>query len=248
MVILTGKVPLIIFPGALGLFDGSHDAAKGLNTSRSVTILTYSKDDTLAGVFERCFAIADDSGAQTFDLLGQSSGGWIAQCLARHTPARVRRIVLSHSFVLQQQDAWRLRLSGAMLDMLPHRLVSALLFKRARQALLPVRKAAPDRYVLLLDQLTENLRSKDFVAELSAHQRCMWESLQSPMIDVAAPTKDIPALILESDNDPIIDRSARTALRAQWAGAEVHAFHDAGHVSALVRPDEYLGVVQRFLD
>lgn len=242
------RTPLVILPGALGCFDGSDVAAKALAASREVATIPYGRDDRLAGLFGKCLAAAQDPGAPAVDLLGQSYGGWIAQCFARHAPVRVRRLILSHSFTLEARDAWRFRLSGLVLDTLPRPIARALLVKRAAQALRPLRKAAPDLHANLLGLLAERLRSGGLFEIVSAQQRCMWESLQPPMSTTPPLPPDIPVLILESDDDRLIGAAARAALRARFPNAKVHRFRGTGHVSALAAPDEYVDVVGRFLD
>ena len=74
---------------------------------------------------------------------------------------------------------------------------------------------------------------------------CMLDSVTA----VVAPRQAAhPVLILESTDDPLISPSARRDLIASHPNAVVRRFSGSGHVSALVEPDAFADVVERFLD
>lgn len=236
------RVPLLFLPGALDGLEGSDSAAERLGLSRRLIRIAWRPADRFEGLIERILSAADEAGAGRFDLLGQSYGGWIAQCLALLHPGRSRRMVLSHSFALRPGDRWRFGLASALLERMPLPLIRPLLLKRVRHALAPLRKVDPALVERHLAALRRDLARPGFRETLVAQQRCMAESaaLQG---GVAA-----PVLIIESDNDPLIGAAARATLRARHPDAAVHRFADAGHISALVETDAYLATVEAFLD
>jgi len=241
-------VPLVFLPGALDGLEGSGAVAERLGAERRLIPIAYRPDDRFEGLMARILRAADEAGATRFDLLGQSYGGWIAQCLARLRPGRVRRMVLSHSFTLRPGDRWRLRLGSRMLERLPPALMRPLLLKRVRGALAPLRKADPALLERQLATLGRDIARPAFRAKLAAQQRCMAESLGLPGIAEAPGARGPPVLIIESDNDPLIGAGARKALRTRYPDAALHRFADAGHISAMVETDAYLAAVMAFLD
>ena len=237
-------VPLVLLPGALGSLEGSEAAASGLGARRPVIVIDYRAADCLEPLLARILAAA---GVPRFDLLGQSYGGWIAQCLAARHPDRVRRLVLSHSFALEPRQGWRFRLGHRLLAGFPKALLKPLLLARVRRALAPVRAHDPDLFDRQLAELRRQLESGGLFGILRAQQICLGESLGGPRAGLAPPAH-LPVLIIESGNDPLLPARTRRALRARFPHAAVHCFERAGHVSALVEPQRFTAIVNAFLD
>lgn len=237
-------IPLVLLPGALGSLEGSSAAADRLRARRPVVTIDYAPDDRFAPLLARIVAAAD---APRFDLLGQSYGGWIAQCLAARHPERVRRLILSHSFVLRPGDAWCFRLAPRLLAGFPKRLLRSLLLARVGKALAPVQARDPHLFERQLAELRSQLDSGRILAILQAQQVCMGESLEGQAAALDLPA-GLPVLIIESDDDPLLRASARKALRDRFPDAIVHSFAAAGHVSALVEAERYAALVNAFLD
>ena len=241
---MAAGTPLVFLPGALGELEGSGEVARRLGTSRAPIAIAYRPDDRLEALLGRIAAATD---APRFDLLGQSYGGWIAQCAARRFPERVRRIVLSHSFILRQRDAWRFRLAETLLGRMPTGLMRPLLLKRVRKVLEPLRRRDPDRVERQLAALAGTLAGPDMRAKLVAQQRCMLDSLQPAFAALPDVRPELPVLIIESDNDPLLGAAARKALRDHFPDAEVQSFPGAGHISAMAETEAYAARVERFL-
>jgi pimeloyl-ACP methyl ester carboxylesterase len=242
----SAGVPLILLPGALGPLEGG-DIAGWLSAGRPAITIDYRADDRLQRLLARVLAAAEGEGADRFDLLGQSYGGWIAQCVARAHPDRVRRLVLSHSFALEPRQAWRFRLGRRMIELMPHRLGARLLLKRAGRALTPVAMKDPALHERLLDTLERRLRDPEFWKGLAAQQSCLADSLAADFAALAPVAPDVPVLIIESGEDPMVPERARARLRALYPGAQVVRFERAGHVSAIAEPQSYAWAVEAFL-
>lgn len=237
-------IPLVLLPGALGSLEGSDAVGDRLGADRRVVLIDYRAADRFAPLLARILAAAD---APRFDLLGQSYGGWIAQCLAARHPEKVRRLVLSHSFALRPGDAWRFRLGSRLLAGFPKPLLRSLLLARAGKALAPVHALDPQLFERQLARLRAQLDSGLLLDILQAQQICMRESLEGQTAALDLPG-GLPILIIESDNDPLLRASARRALRRRFPDALVHSFTSAGHVSALVEAERYARLVNAFLD
>lgn len=235
-----------MLPGALGRLEGTGAAAERLAEKRRVATIDYRPDDDLEMLLARIAAAASEAGEAPADLLGQSYGGWIAQCFARRHPERVRKLILSHSFTLGPRDGWKFRLAARLLPRLPAFLVRSLLGKRIRLALAPVAAAQPDLYARQLAEIDRLVRSDSFLAGLTAQQRCMAQSLEPSF--AALPPVSAPVLIVESADDPMIREGARADLRALYPGAGSLRFETAGHVSPMVETGRYVAAVESFLD
>ena len=110
--VASGNPLLVVLPGAL--LDGPSAALDRLGARRPVLLVRYGR---LRGMDELVDAIVraiQEQGFQSADVIGSSFGGWVAQCLAHRSPERVRRLVLSHTFVLRPSDAWKFRVRSRM--------------------------------------------------------------------------------------------------------------------------------------
>lgn len=239
-------VPLLLLPGALGRLEGSGIVSERLGEDRPVVTIDYRSDDRFEPLLRRILAAADQAGAERFDLLGQSYGGWIAQCVAARHPERVRRLVLSHTFTLERRHARRFRFGPWLLERFPRRLLRPLLTGRVRKALAPVRQLDPALAERQLAAVAAQFDAGTLLPALAAQQHCMRESLEGE--EVPRTGACLPVLIIESANDPLIAPSARSALRKRFPQATVHRFTDAGHVSAVVQAERYAALVKDFLD
>ena len=54
-------------------------------------------------------------------------------------------------------------------------------------------------------------------------------------------------LIIESEDDPAIPAKARALLRATYPQAAVQTFRDAGHASSILKREETLAAIRKFL-
>jgi pimeloyl-ACP methyl ester carboxylesterase len=234
---------LVLLPGALGAMEGTRRLAEGLADSRPIAAIDYRPDDSLESLIDRVLAAG---GGGRFDLFGQSLGGWIAQCVARRHPDRVRRLVLSHSFVLRPSEVWRVRLLGATLS-LPRGLLRRMMLARIRRALDPVREKRPDLYATRLAMIEAGLAG-DLIDIFRAQQRCTRRSLGSDIATLAPIAADVPVLIIDSDNDPVIGGKARTRLRAAFPQAQLLHFADAGHSASSLHGEAVLSGVRAFLN
>jgi pimeloyl-ACP methyl ester carboxylesterase len=238
------KTPVLVLPGALGGLEGSALGSPEGMPSRSIARLDYRPDDTFEGLMARIASTADSLGSESFDVIGQSYGGWIAQCVAQRWPTRVRRLVLSHSFTLAPSDARYFAIAERLMRFAPRAVLAPLLRARIRKALAPVRATHPELYRRQEAALAEAVRSPRFLATLAAQQRCIRESLTKAQ-ETSEEVR--PVLIIESANDPLIGAKMRARLHRRYPQAQVHCFARAGHVSAVVEPEIYAQLIGEFL-
>ena len=61
-------------------------------------------------------------------------------------------------------------------------------------------------------------------------------------------SRRIPKLILESNNDPLVQKELRTAIKNLYTDAQIYTFHDAGHFPYINEAKEYNAVLRAFLE
>jgi pimeloyl-ACP methyl ester carboxylesterase len=238
-----GPEALIVFPGALGAVDAAGAVLAALAESRRVVALAYPAVETMDALCDGTAALMDALGVDRADVLGSSLGGWVAQCLVRRHPARVRHLVLSHSFVLRPEAAWRVRMSIRLGSVFPRRLFRAALRARLRSVLAPLRRAGrTDEAERLVRAAVDGGALTPEV--VTRYNRWMLQSLTDSPGSVGQTGR---VLIVESDDDPVIRPRERAALRASFPGAAVRTFTGAGHATSLVYPRELAEAIAAFL-
>jgi pimeloyl-ACP methyl ester carboxylesterase len=167
----------------------------------------------------------------------------VAQAFVRRCPQRVANLVLSHTGGPEAERAVKNRKFIGILRWMPMPMLRSLLRLSTRKAL----QAAPERIPFweaysdeLIDRLSrDHLLGRYLVA-----------------IDFDATSSFTPGdlegwpgriLILEGDDDPVADASARQLLKTLHPQAQVHTFHGSGHVASIARVDEYSAVIRKFL-
>lgn len=231
--------PLLVLPGALGVADGGGRALELLGRGRRVVGFAYGRERSLDAVLGRALAAA---GAERFDVIGFSVGGWLAQCLAAREPGRVRRMVLAHSFALDPADAWRFALAIRLWPLLPRALFGAAVSRKARLALRALAAKDPARCTALLEEVRAALADLATAGMLEAQQHVLLDSLRS-----GSCAADCPVLIVEGEDDPILPPGARAILTGRYPGAERVVLSSVGHAAALVEPELFAARVDAFL-
>jgi pimeloyl-ACP methyl ester carboxylesterase len=236
-----GAPALVILPGGTRAPDTYFLLAKALEARHHLLLLAYPAVPTMAGLVTGTVAVLQAEGFEQADCLGSSFGGFVAQCLVRRYPERVRRIILAHTSAPPLRPLQRY--AGPLLRWLPSSLLRAATRRTIRG-----RITAPSEqrafWFELVDEILRHWTSADLIAafreisDFARHYRF-------------APT-DLSGwsgrmLILESENDEFAGPRARAGLRALYPSAQVHTFRGAGHTAMLTRTDEYLAVVDRFL-
>lgn len=231
--------PLLVLPGALGVADGGGAALDALGERRRVAVFSYGSEERLDELLERALALVP--GAEEFDLLGLSVGGWFAQCLAAREP-RVRKLVIAHGFALAPRDAWRFSLSLKIWPLLPRRLFVAAAGKRAELALGDLAGRDPARYEHKIEQVRTALAEAGALERLAAQQRVLLDSLRG-----ASSLARCPILIVEGSDDPILKPAVRERLAQRYPDARRVALERVGHAAPLVAPLAFAGAVEDFL-
>lgn len=183
---------------------------------------SYTITDMAADVI----AVANALSLDTFNVVGQSMGGAIAQELARGWPDRIRRIALISSFValpartLHILDVWK-RLKGILS---PHDYYAVVLPWMYSPAEFDDKEAI-DR---LLDRAASNPRPQPvdaFCRQVDAVSR----------FDSASwlPGVKIPALIMSGLDDLITPPSTAQQLCRLLEKSEIRLVPDSGHALAL---------------
>ena len=237
-----GDRALLLLPGALAVADSTWITLPHFEERFRVIAPTYAPVSTMAELVDGIAGILDREGIRTAAVSGGSYGGMVAQAFVRRHPERTERLILSHTMLPDPSRVGALKRGVKVMRWLPEGLLRWLFGKRLA-GLLP---RTPEAYEFraytaeLAGSVTrEGLlalynRAADFLANHRLHPDDLdgW------------PGK---VLLLMSDDDPVTPEPARKAMEAMYPRAEVHVFSGSGHATALLQPERYFEVMDRFL-
>jgi pimeloyl-ACP methyl ester carboxylesterase len=234
-----GDETILFLHGLAGSYDIWWQQMEALKDRYRIISVTYPAVSSLQALAQGLLTILNDKRVARASVVGSSLGGYLAQYLMAVHPERVARAVFGNTYADKDPIERKYGIAGALLPYAPQWLVMAVLRAGYRLLIYP-----SSRHLhLVLAYLCEQTHRRTSKAQIEGRYRCVVEPF--PLPDPAA--GNIPLLILESDNDPLIDPPVREDIKRTYPAAAVHTFHNAGHFPYLVVPMEYLRVLEAFL-
>jgi pimeloyl-ACP methyl ester carboxylesterase len=244
-----GEQALLLLPGALSVGESTFPLIKAFENQYRIIAPSYSLSLTMSGLCEGISQILEAEAVREAHVLGGSYGGLVAQYFVRQFPAKVRSLILSHTFILTKKYAKPLWIVGKTFPALPQGLFVSLLRLRLYRILVSkLRAAAHPETEFWRAYLNEAIAS-DLLKEVFIHQnKCLFDLTREPQF-TRHDLEQWPGkiLIIESNDDPAISARDRALLRSTYPKAEVHTFSDAGHASSILKRDEVVSVIRTFL-
>ncbi len=241
-----GDRTLLLLPGALAVADSTWLTLPHFEDRFRVIAPTYAPVRTMDALMNGIGGIAgilDREGIDKAIVSGGSYGGLMAQAFVRRHPERTERLILSHTMVPEAGRARALRMGVKLLGLFPQGLLRALF----RKKLLGILPDTPE--LAVFRSYTEDVLGRVSKGEILALYARVADLFSGPRFQPGDldgwPGK---VLLLFADDDPVTPEPARAALQALYPRAEVHLFSGSGHATALLQPERYFAVIDRFLD
>lgn len=234
-----GEKTILFIHGMGGAYDIWWNQITVLEKEyRVITYTLPKKIKSLKKAEEGIRAILDQEKVDRFIAIGTSMGGYIAQYLVKTMPASIEKAVFGNTFPPNRLYIKVNKKKRTYLPLLPELYIWKLAQNELREKLLPAghhdkllaaflpglsfsKKQFFNRYDIVVDWFNAT----------SETQR----------------TENIPKLILESDNDPLVPSLLRAKLKITWPEAQVHFFHNEGHFPYLTAVKEYNRILMGFL-
>lgn len=234
----TGEETILFLHGMTGAYDIWWHQLDALQADYRVIAVTYPAVDSLAEMETGVLSILDAEGVDKFNVVGTSLGGYFAQYLVAHHPTRILRAVFSNTFPPNDLIAEKNKTIGAALPFLPEWLVIDVLRGSFASSVYP----ASGNDELTLAFLNEISYGRMRKAQVVGRFHGVVEKFDAPDLNAL----NIPVLIIEADNDPLVELVLREQLKELYPSAEVHTFSDVGHFPYLNRPEEYTALLSDF--
>ncbi len=235
-----GEETILFLHGMTGSYDIWWQQITALQDRYRAISVTYPAVDSLEGLSEGVLAILDAEQADIVNVVGSSLGGYLTQYLVATHPERIQRAVFANTFPPNDIIAEKNRTIGALLPYLPEWLVMSTLDGSFTDKVYP----ASGNSELVLAFLLEQSHGRMSKAQVVARYRCVID----PFTPADPAALDIPVMIIEADNDPLVEEALREQLKTTYPSAVVHTLHNAGHFAYLSMSDAYLQALEAFMN
>jgi maspardin len=234
----SGPETILFLHGMTGSYDIWWQQIEALKKDYRILSVTYPAVNSLEEMGKGVLTIIDREKVDQVNLVGTSLGGYFAQYLVAQHTANIQRAVFGNTFPPNNIIAEKNKTIGTILPYLPEWLVIDFFRGSFKKSIYPT--SGNDEFTLaFLNEISDGRLSK---AQVVGRYRCVVEPFVPPKVQVLG----IPVMIIESDNDPLVEPALRGALKATYAGASVHTFHNAGHFPYLNQTSEFTNLLKKF--
>ena len=234
-----GEETVLFLHGMAGAYDIWWQVLERLADQYRIISTTYPPVESLASLTLGIRAILAEEQVQKANIVGSSLGGYLAQYLVARHPELISRAVFANTFPPNEVIAGKTRLAAQLLPYLPSSLLMYGLRQNTEKRLYPASGHSEILRAFLLEQYSGAMTKAQFLARY----HCVVDPFEAPNPQELG----VPALILETDNDPLVEESLREMLKTTYPPAAVHSLGAVGHFPYLNVPDIYAAALRQFL-
>ena len=242
-----GEEALLLLPGGAMVGEAGFTRIPAFEDRYQVIAPGYPSVSTAAQLLDGLAGLLEAEGVQAAHVLGPSYGGLVAQCFVRRHPERVRSLTLANTAVPPRWALWPARLFLVLMPLVPLAWLRAHRERTLARAFSGVPSVPPEDQAFWRDYqhgLVSRLTKKNLRSMYRLGVDLMQRFRFAPGDLASWPGR---VLILESDED-VVTPEQRAELRRTYPQARVHTFRGAGHTPWMSHKEEYLSVVNEFLD
>jgi len=237
---VTGRAEraVLFLHGMAGAYDIWWQQIKVLKQDYKIISVTYPPLDSLQKIGTALIKILKKENIKKINLVGSSLGGYIAQFMVATYPGKIEKAVFANTFppndLFEKQNKKLIRI----LPFLPERLIRYKFRRNLMKTVIPASQYSGRVKAYLLEWSYERMSKK----QLIARYRCVIGKFNP-----ADPGHNIPLMLIESANDPLIPPELRAELKKLYTFRTIYTFQDKGHFPYLNDPETYTGVIGSFL-
>ena len=227
---------ILFLHGMTGAYDIWWQQIEALKSDYRIISVSYPAVDSLEELSQGVLQILQAENIAKVKVLGSSLGGYLAQYLLAKYPQIITQAVFANSFPPNQIIIQKNKKLGALLPYLPPWLILKTLRKNFHEKVYP--SSANDELTLayMLEQSYGRMSKAQVIGRFRA------------VVEYFAPSTEpnIPIMIIEADNDPLVEEQLREKIKKTYPTAIVHTMHDVGHFPYLNRAEEYTSYLKDF--
>ncbi|KAA3665540.1 MAG: alpha/beta hydrolase [Chloroflexi bacterium] len=232
----SGDETILFLHGMTGAYDIWWQVMSRLAGDFQVISVTYPPVDRLAGMGEGITAVLDAEKIETVHVVGSSLGGYTAQYFVANYGGRVKTAVFANTFPPNDIIAEENKTIGGLLPIIPEWAVMGVLKGSAEESLYTAAGNSELVRAYVLEQAYGRMSKDQFLARYHA------------VIDpFEPPVTNVPVMIIEANNDPLVAEPLREMLKETYPEAVVHTLHEVGHFPYLNEPEMYAQLLFEFV-
>ncbi|UCG31712.1 MAG: alpha/beta hydrolase, partial [Phycisphaerales bacterium] len=238
-----------ILTGALGTAESvwmtiSHFADDAAERYR-VIAPTYPADiASMAELVDGIAGLLKGLHIERASVLGGSAGGYVAQVFVRRHRELVEKLIIAFAGPPKPERGRKIARAMWWLRLMPMGILRVVARKRLG-GLLPAGHPELRFIRAYLDEALRYHMTKEGFLNLCRRGADADLNYRFGPDDLAGWPGEV--LLMMADDDPSTPEPVGEALLALYPGAQIHLFHGGGHAAAILKRDEYLGVMEQFL-
>jgi pimeloyl-ACP methyl ester carboxylesterase len=246
--ILTGKGPvtILILPGIVGTAESAWQLISHLSKRFRILAPSYPALNTIKAVAMGLAEILQREGVEKSVVFGGSYGGFVAQVFVRCYPDEVEKLLLSHTTPPNPLRGKVVKTVSSLVDWMPMPVLRSL-FRLSLTGLMrtpdrSLRRAVRAYFYELAREHVDRQHIASTYRRMADYDTC-WALTPGDLQEW--PGK---ILLLLSEDDPLTPPRVRAALQALYPQAGLQLFSGSGHLSSILKQDEFFHVIDRFID
>lgn len=235
--------PILLLSGVLAIPDISWNSIAHFAERYHVIAPVYPAVKTMEALVDGIAEILRREGIQQAHVLGGSYGGFVAQVFVRRYPEMTRSLVLSHTLPPDPANGEKISKAMGWLRLLPEGVLRWLMGKRLG-SLMPVKTGEMALMHAMFNELLYHRLTKADVLSI------FWRTIDYCALEFTPQDlADWPGkvLLVLADDDPSTPEAVRLELGDLYPQARLQLFHGTGHVTSILKQDEYQAVIGEFL-
>lgn len=232
----TGKKHLLFLHGMGGSYDIWFQQVEALKDSFHIISITLPEVNSLEEASKGILKILKEENIEKLSIIGTSMGGYIAQYFWTKHPDYLEKIVLGNTFppndVYEKQNG-KIR---KVLPFVPEWLIMSEFRKNASKNVVSASENSKLVEAYLLEQYSGIMTKKQFLGRLDI----VLEPFE------IGKNGEIPVLIIESDNDPLVNENLRRQLKETYRHSQIYTFSKKGHFPYLNNAKDYNSLLLQF--
>jgi maspardin len=241
-----GEASMLLLPGILGTAESSWQLISHFSKRCRVLSPNYPPLNSNKEIAHGITAILRQEGIEKSVVYGGSYGGFVAQVFVRCHPESVEKLILSHTTAPNPRRGQIANAATSLVDWIPLPLLRVI-FRRSLSGLM----RTPDRALrralrVYFGELAREHIDRQHIA--STYRRVA--DYDTRWVFNPGDLQKWPGkiLLLISEDDPLTPPRVRAALQTLYPQAGLQLFSGSGHLSSILKQDEFISAIEKFID
>ncbi|MCF6242816.1 MAG: alpha/beta hydrolase [Bacteroidales bacterium] len=232
----SGEQTILFLHGMGGAYDIWWQQINYFKDKYRIISVTYPPVNNLEQMANTVIEILDNERVGKVIVIGSSLGGYFAQYLTSMYPERIEKVVFGNTFPPNDEIKQENESKESLFKTAPEWMVMWILRKGLSKGVLPAADNSPVLKAFMTEQYSGGMTKEQFIARYY----CVIDKFDVEKTDL------IPKVIIESDNDPLVNKNLRKKLKELYPEAKVETIHDGGHFPYVSNPEIYNKILENF--